>query len=140
MLLDAKRQIATKSSNAAQYNDLMKDLTVQALIKIDDLKVEAHCRESDVKILEDVLETAVTEYKAIMKKECGVVRDVVVNVNKSNFLPPAPSGGDNLKSCCGGVVLTALDSRVVCSNTLDARLDLVFEETKPNIRQQLFEQ
>jgi len=140
MLQDAKRQIASKASDAGEYKELVRKLTVQALIKIDDSVVEAHCRESDVKILESVLPAAVKDYQAIMKKECGTTVDPKVTVNQSNFLAPAPSGGDNLKSCCGGIVLTALNGRVVCSNTLDARLDLVFEETKPDIRKQLFEQ
>ncbi len=42
-------------------------------------------------------------------------------------------GGD-----CGGVILTSLDRRIVCSNTLQSRLDLCFEELLPQIRGILF--
>jgi vacuolar-type H+-ATPase subunit E/Vma4 len=38
----------------------------------------------------------------------------------------AANGGE-----CGGVVLSSLDKRIVCNNTLQSRLDLCFEELLP---------
>jgi V-type H+-transporting ATPase subunit E len=49
-----------------------------------------------------------------------------------DFSSLAP-GGD-----CGGVILTSLDRRIVCNNTLQSRLDLCFEELLPQIRGILF--
>ncbi|KAH0636066.1 hypothetical protein KY289_035981 [Solanum tuberosum] len=38
----------------------------------------------------------------------------------------------------GGVVLASDDGKIVCENTLDARLDVVFRQKLPEIRKQLF--
>ena len=39
---------------------------------------------------------------------------------------------------CGGIVMCNENKRIVCSNTLKERLDLVFEELLPVIRKELF--
>ena len=39
---------------------------------------------------------------------------------------------------CGGVVLYNMNKRIVCTNTLQSRLDLCFEELLPQIRSLLF--
>jgi vacuolar-type H+-ATPase subunit E/Vma4 len=41
-------------------------------------------------------------------------------------------------SCTGGVKLHARKGRIVCSNTLDDRLSLCYQETTPQIRRLLF--
>lgn len=38
----------------------------------------------------------------------------------------------------GGIVLSADRGRIVCDNTLDARIDLVYKEQLPEIRATLF--
>lgn len=38
----------------------------------------------------------------------------------------------------GGVVLSAQEGRIVCSNTLDQRLQLAYEQLLPEIRKTLF--
>ena len=40
--------------------------------------------------------------------------------------------------CTAADVLKARNDRIVCNNTLDARLALIWEETKPKIKQTLF--
>ncbi len=39
----------------------------------------------------------------------------------------------------GGVKLTADRGRIICDNTLDARLDIAFDELIPRIRKGLFD-
>lgn len=55
-----------------------------------------------------------------------------ITLVEGDFLT-AEQGGD-----CGGVVLTTMDKRIVCNNTLGSRLDLCFEELLPHIRRILF--
>lgn len=38
----------------------------------------------------------------------------------------------------GGVVLTCLEGKIVCSNTLENRLNLAFQESLPDVRNGLF--
>lgn len=41
-------------------------------------------------------------------------------------------------SCLGGLLLHAKKGRIVCSNTLDDRLQLVYQEAIPQVRSILF--
>jgi vacuolar-type H+-ATPase subunit E/Vma4 len=41
-------------------------------------------------------------------------------------------------SCMGGIMLHARKGRIVCKNTLDERLQLVYQEAIPDIRRMLF--
>lgn len=45
---------------------------------------------------------------------------------------------DEDTKCFGGVILTTSDGLIICKNTLDARIDLAFNITLPNIRSLLF--
>ncbi|CAA2990201.1 V-type proton ATPase subunit E2 [Olea europaea subsp. europaea] len=40
-------------------------------------------------------------------------------------------------SCSGGVVLASQDGKIVCENTLNARLDVVFRQKLPKLRSEL---
>lgn len=51
---------------------------------------------------------------------------------------PEYDENEGADSCMGGVVLHAKKGRIVCSNTLDDRLQLVYQEAIPEIRKQLF--
>jgi V-type H+-transporting ATPase subunit E len=43
------------------------------------------------------------------------------------------------ETCFGGVIMTNEDGLIVCKNTLDARLELVYQMLLPNIRKSLYE-
>ena len=75
------------------------------------------------------------EVKAFQKK------DVPLNLilDKNRFLPEFNEKSDiSTESCMGGILMHARSGRIVCSNTLDERLQLVYQEAIPQIREQLF--
>lgn len=124
----AKCAVVARSSN---YPQLVQKLIVQGLVKIEELQVTVYCRADDVKIVEKVLPAAVAEYVELIKKESGVELKPMVTINKD------PS--HNLaESTYGGVMLTALNEKIVCDNTMASRLNLVYEELLPSIRAILF--
>ncbi len=66
---------------------------------------------------------------------------VKVNEDAAKYLAPPPGAAraeEGTKSCAGGVVLTANAGRIVCDNTLNARLDIVVEDLLPRLRTALF--
>ena len=67
----------------------------------------------------------------MMKTETGLALSpkVTLNDDAAKMLPA---------TCAGGVVLKALGGRVVCDNTLDARVQLVYQERLPVVREMLF--
>ena len=78
-----------------------------------------------------ILPAAVQEYVEIMKRESSVTLKpkVVLSEDKASNLP---------ESSFGGVLLTALNGKIVCDNTMSSRLNLVYEELLPSIRAILF--
>lgn len=60
-----------------------------------------------------------------------------VNLDEGKHLPEYDEN-EGQESCLGGVVLHCRKGRIVCSNTLDDRLRLVYQEAIPEVRHLLF--
>jgi len=127
-------EAASKCSVVARgqnYPQLLQKLIVQGLIKIEENEVLVFCRAEDILTVKKVLPGAVKEYVEIMKRESGVTLTpkVTLSEDKATCL-----GGDSH----GGVLLTALNGKIKCDNTMASRLHLVYEELLPSIRAILF--
>ena len=124
----AKCAVVTRGAN---YPQLLQKLIVQGLIKIEENDVTIFCRAEDINTVKKILPAAVQEYVEIMKRESSVTLKpkVVLSEDKAKNLP---------ESSFGGVLLTALDGKIVCDNTMSSRLNLVYEELLPSIRAILF--
>jgi V-type H+-transporting ATPase subunit E len=124
-------QRLTLVSADANYTSLLQKLIVQSLIKIEETELTIYSRSQDSKAVKQVLPAAIKELTALMKDKSGItiIPKVKVNDDASKNLP---------ESSCGGIVITALDGRLVCDNTLSSRLGIVREELEPAIRELLF--
>uniref|UniRef100_A0A5B6Z3E2 Putative V-type proton ATPase subunit E n=1 Tax=Davidia involucrata TaxID=16924 RepID=A0A5B6Z3E2_DAVIN len=117
------------------YKKLLQDLIVQSLLRLKEPAVLLRCRKDDLHLVESVLHSAKEEYAENANVHPPEI--IVDNVH----LPPAPSHHDaHGPFCSGGVVLASRDGKIVCENTLDARLDVVFRKKLPEIRKHLFGQ
>ena len=94
-------------------------------------EVNVRCRKSDLAMVEAVYNEAAEEYKALMKAEVKGFKNrevplkLVVDTNK--HLPEFQEKSENpVDSCLGGVLMHARRGRIVCTNTLDERLQLVY--------------
>lgn len=123
-----KCAMVTRGTN---YPQLLQKLIVQGLIKIEENEVTVYCRKEDMGTTKSVLKAAIAEFVEIMERETGIKLEpkVTLNKNEDKNLPD---------SCFGGVVLTAVAGKIVCDNTMSARLELVYEELLPSIRAILF--
>jgi len=94
-----------------------------------------------VKIVEEIYIAAGEDYKKLMKKEVDFFKDkeipLKLHLDKDKFLAEYDDN-EGAESCLGGVVLHTRKGRIVCSNTLDERLHLVYIEAIPEIRKNLF--
>lgn len=139
---DAKvKMVAKQQSDPAKYKELIKNLIVQGLIKLMEGEVHIRCRKSDLKIVQEVQQQAADEYKALMKSEVKFFKDkdvpIKLVIETTKFLAEYDDT-EGAESCMGGIVLHARKGRIVCSNTLDERLQLVVQEAIPEIRSMLF--
>lgn len=132
LLKQLMAEAATKCSvvaKGANYSALLQKLIVQGLIKIEENEVVIYARAADKATVEKVLDAAIQEYVTIMKRESGVTLAPKVTVNED-------ASKDLTDDTCGGVILAA--DKIICDNTLKARLGLVYEELLPSIRAILF--
>mmetsp|Transcript_24704 Transcript_24704/g.40886 ORF Transcript_24704/g.40886 Transcript_24704/m.40886 type:complete len:222 (-) Transcript_24704:117-782(-) len=124
----AKCAVVARGQN---YPQLLQKLIVQALIKIEENEVTVYCRKDDVKMVESVLPAAIKEYVEIIERESTVklVPDVTLNKEAKKMLN---------ETTYGGIMLTAINGKIVCDNTMASRLKLVYHELLPSIRAILF--
>ena len=130
LLKDATARAAVISAQP-NYPSLLTRLIVQALIKIEETDVVIYCRQADLAMVTKVLPQAVSDLVKLMKEKAGVdvKPNVTVNQNRSKDLETSTGGG---------IIAVADDGRIVCDNTLEARLNLVYIELLPSIRAILF--
>jgi len=92
-------------------------------------EVAIRCRKSDVTLVQDVIEAASTDYKAIMKKEVKFFKNkdvpCKVEIDHTKYLPEFDPNEVN-ESCMGGILFHCRKGRIVCTNTLDERLVLCY--------------
>jgi V-type H+-transporting ATPase subunit E len=104
-------------------------------------EVHIRSRKSDEALVKGVMEAACAAYKDIMKREVKLFkdRDVPCKVifDASRYLPEY-SQTEGVESCMGGVVMHSRKGRIVCSNTIDERMSLCYQEGIPEIRRLLF--
>uniref|UniRef100_A0A7N0V963 V-type proton ATPase subunit E n=1 Tax=Kalanchoe fedtschenkoi TaxID=63787 RepID=A0A7N0V963_KALFE len=132
---EASEGLLRVSENERPYKKLLNGLIVQSLLRLREPAVLLRCREVDRKLVESVLDNAVQEYA----QKAGV-HAPKVTIDRV-YLPPPPKSADSHEPyCSGGVVLASQDGKIVCENTLDARLDVIFRQKLPVIRKHLYGQ
>jgi V-type H+-transporting ATPase subunit E len=134
---DAKEALGKALSDQAKCKDFVTKLIVQGLLMLLESEVTVKCRQKDVPLVKSCMEAAVSQYKDIVKKESKADKSCKLTIDESNYLPPA-EGDKEGKSCLGGIVLACFGGKITVDNTIDARLKLVLEQDKPEIRKKLF--
>ena len=134
------RQTLSKDKKA--YSQLCEDLLVQGLIKMMEQTLYIRCRKSDVSIIESVQANAIKRYRELIVKEVKRFQSMKPNdipckiIIDSTYLD---SVDDNEQTgILGGFKIYARKGRIVCSQTIDDRIDLCFQAAIPAIRYMLF--
>jgi V-type H+-transporting ATPase subunit E len=128
------------TADEMKYENMLCDLIVQGLIKLNEPVVQLVVRECDIDITKKVLSRASGKYRDIMKKSVGKTVPCSLSINRAGKCLQPPSDGSGKASCAGGVKLLAAGGKIVCDNTLDARLETSIQELMPEIRSALFSQ
>jgi len=136
---DIMKHLALVSGHP-KYAELVKFLITQCLLTIQEEDVVVHGRKADLPVLEAQLPEAIKLYQDTIFASTGIrpVCRAVLARRDDEFLPAGPVEGKEGTSCCGGVKVSARAGKIVCKNTLDARLEIAFKELKPQIRGILF--
>ena len=111
-----------------QYSNLLRQLIVQGLIKIQEATVEIQARAEDKALVARVIPEALSEYRKTMS-------DAGQTVNPKVTISETPLSS---KTTTGGIVLTADKGRILVDQTLDERLNIAYSDVLPSIRYGLF--
>ena|SRR6056300_2081913 len=140
---EAKHTLAQQiQDDPDSYSALLKDLLVQGMIKLIEPSILIRCRESDVDVIESVKEDAIATYKELMLSQVKALegKDDIpakLTIDTKHYLPEwNPENPEH--SCLGGFVMLAKKNRIVCSQTLDDRIEMVYQQAIPQIRTTLF--
>ena len=134
---DRLAELCTKDVN--KYKEVLKDLIIQGLIKIEEPDIVVRCRQVDLDSVREMIPVAREKFVQMMKDECGedVSITVTLNEDESRMLPPPPNGTPMI-SCAGGIIMEGHSGRLVLDNTFDKRLEVCFHDLKPVTRKCLF--
>ncbi|TPX37100.1 hypothetical protein SmJEL517_g00908 [Synchytrium microbalum] len=120
---EARGKLATLTKDPKAYSKLLADSIAEGLYKLMDDEVTVQCRKADTPLAKAAAAEASKQYSDTFK------RPVKVTIDEANPLPD---------SSAGGVVISSMEGRVRCDNTLERRLDSMAETMMPGIRLQLF--
>lgn len=136
----AKERLAQLSVNEKdKYTEVLRDLILQGLIKIEEPDIVVRCRKVDLELVRSIIPEVREKYVKMMKEECDetVSVSVTLNEDESKMLPPPPNGTPMI-SCSGGIIMEGHSGRLVLDNTFDKRLEVCFHDLKPVTRKCLF--
>lgn len=85
--------------------------------------VTLHVRETDVSVVEDLVDEVAADYKVASNK------DVILKLATDSYLAP---------QTCGGIELLAQRNKIKICNTLESRLELIAQQLVPAVRAALF--
>jgi len=122
-----KSRFSAVTKNAGKYKEFLRQAMIQAFLLIwDEEQITVSCRKQDQSVVKSLMQSVLDEVKSRAKKECDTELKMQASFN------PKPI------KCSGGVVVSARGGKVVCDNTLDARLNIVMRTELPMVREKLF--
>jgi len=122
-----KKRFANVVKDSGKYKEFLKQAMIQAFLLIwDEEEVTVSCRKQDQSIVKSLMQPAMDEVKSRAQKECNTSLKMKANFNNKPV------------KCSGGVIVSARGGKVVCDNTLDARLNIVMRTELPMVRERLF--
>lgn len=128
---ETKTALANKVKDHKIYKEVMTKLIVQGLIKLLDTDVNLVVKKQDVDLTNSVINDAKNQFEEMMSSQTLKFKNLKVNitVDEKYFLPDY---------IIGGVMITAMKSRIRIDNTLNKRLELLKQSAIPEIRKILF--
>lgn len=121
---EARKQLAILTQDRSKYTTILGNLLAQGLFLLMESDVTIRCRKIDYDLVQQLIPEAVHRYKNELKQT-----KIQVSVDNKNFLAD---------DSAGGIELYAMGGKIKVSNTIEARLSMIFNQILPEIREKLF--
>lgn len=133
ILAESLDRLAVWTQDAQAYETLLLNLLIQGLVKISESDVTVICRKEDVAVVSKVLPAALEQARKRAENP-----QLTAKLADKFHLSPARSPSNKGESCCGGVLLSGKGGKVLCNQTLDARIAAAYHQQLPQVRESLF--
>ena len=114
--------------NNSEYKKLLKELTIECMVKLLEKECLVKVRESDLSYMKSILHTCENEFAALMEKETKRDYSCKLVLLEDEFMEDE----------CGGVILMNNEKKIIMNNGLKDRLMLSKEQYLPDIKHMLF--
>jgi len=121
---EAKKQLSILTEDQSKYPKILGNLLSQGLFLLMEKEVNIRCRRRDLELVKRLIPESIDKYRKELKQ-----KEIHVNVDEQNFLPD---------DSAGGVELYTMGGKIKVSNTIEARLGMIFNQILPEIRTKLF--
>ncbi|CAF1123571.1 unnamed protein product [Rotaria sordida] len=121
---ETRKQLTILTQDRVKYIYIIVNLITQGLVVLMEENVMIRCRPDDYGLVQQLIPDAIQRYHRVLQQ-----KNIQVTVDDKNFLR------DDL---AGGVELYGMDGKIHVSNTIEARLELIFHQMLPEIRRDLF--
>jgi len=121
---EARKQLTLLTQDRQKYQTILFNLITQGLFILLEEEVTIRCRKQDFEMVRTLIPEAVKRYKQEFP-----TRDVKCIIDDKNVLPA---------DLAGGCELYAMYGKIKVSNTIEARLSMIFQQILPEIRRKLF--
>lgn len=101
------------------------------MLRMMERNITVEVKEENMKTAESVFRNCESEFKSIMEKETGKIMETKLTMSEYSL-------EEENKNIIGGIFLRSSDGVIVCDNSLDSRVSLIFEQLLPTIRGWLF--
>ena len=126
---ETKVLLEDKMGSKSEYKKVLRSLILQGLIRLLERNVKVRVLKEDQGMVKDMLSDIKSEFTRFIKKELQKEITINLEVDKKRFLK---------KEDMGGCILICGKGKIFLKNTLAMRLDLAFEDSKPQIRKHMF--
>ncbi|CAF0745832.1 unnamed protein product [Didymodactylos carnosus] len=121
---EARKQLALLAQDKQKYSTILANLIAQGLFILMESDVQVKCRKQDFELVQSLIPDAVRRYKQEFNN-----REIKCVIDDKNFLN---------HDLAGGVELYAQTGKIKVANTIEARLNMIFQQILPEIRRKLF--
>ncbi|CAF4143686.1 unnamed protein product, partial [Rotaria sordida] len=121
---EARKQLTILTQDRSKYPTILANLIAQGLYLLMEKEVSIRCRRNDRDLVQQLIPEAIQRYKQDLKQN-----DIKVTIDEKNFLADESAGG---------IELFAMGGKIKVSNTIEARLAMIFNQILPEIREKLF--
>ena len=139
---ETKKQLSVLTQDQTKYSKILGNLICQGIFLLMEKEITIRCRRMDLDLIKRLIPDAIHKYKEQFHN-----KEILIHIDEKDFLPEDSFvfiksfmffNNIFLLFSAGGVELFVMGGKIKVSNTIEARLTMIFNQILPEIREKLF--